>query len=451
MTYPTGLYGTGEKKLLVLGPGLLMIREAITSGRVHPGPVPSLRAIGRAMAHEQGSGSFQTWKTAVQRAIHKHTSLEWLRPFVLGTRQLPANVRMLKADEIDRAVRAFRYQEHLEGREQPQSTYSLWLDRLPRAWIWYLHGLPAPAEVFIAPPWLPKLRHEVSITGICSRAGVNVKDYYEWMKHLQLKTRFEEAKTIASSKGDTPAGLAAIEEALSGLEAVTAGGMLRYALASRFRACQQAAGVGKDAYNSSIRVAKQLGAEDLVLKYLRQEPPFGTWRNTMSGLVAPNFFIPSPLMMAFRTAAEAAFTSQSVYELLALPGFKEWAEDLIFPKTKMGRTRRSDETAALADGGHKAKSVNGSEPGELVAAQELATPHGSAGGRPRRRGRQISPETDEVGQFCYGLRTCKPPLKLELIREKTRLRFGHARAPKTASQVSVIVARYARRHGLPLQ
>src|SRR5262249_19615978 len=120
-------------------------------------------------------------------------------------------------------------------------------------------------------------------------------------------------------------------------------------------ACCERAGLSVSQYYVELAAAELAAAEHCCAKaelqaYLASEGRYAPPRkksgsqdngkrvkNRQCGLVAANFFIPTPTMWQFRERAEKEATKQDIWSLVNLPSFDDWFLDWTTPKAHRGR------------------------------------------------------------------------------------------------------------------
>jgi hypothetical protein len=111
--------------------------------------------------------------------------------------------------------------------------------------------------------------------------------------------------------------------------------------------------------------------------------------NRQCGLVAPNFFIPTPTMRKFREQAKKEATKQNIWSLVNLPGFDDWFLDWTRGKAHQGK---SYQVALSSTPTHPRNAENGSPEAanadghsQMGGKQHPGRPKGSKGKKAERR------------------------------------------------------------------
>jgi hypothetical protein len=229
--------------------------------------------------------------------------------------------------------------------------------------------------------------------------------------------------------------------------------MWRYAQAATLAACCERAGIAVPNYHGWVNEADTLGVKDEFLKYLHGQGRF-KGKARLSGLVAPNFFIPSPGMMGrpkqqgdspeqergFRDAAAAVGSEEHIRDLAELPGFDKWFLDWAVRHGIRG-TRASLLMETRGARGRPAGST-GTSPadGQPTGPAEPAA-------RTRRAGRRRSADTAALYQFCYEGHVSGE--KASVTKLRANARFG-ANTIRDVRYVRIYAKRWAQRNHLPL-
>src|SRR5439155_18916915 len=86
-------------------------------------------------------------------------------------------------------------------------------------------------------------------------------------------------------------------------------------------------------YSGLLVEAQRVGAKEELLKYLRQQEPFGIHKGEQRGEISPKLFLPSETMLAFRTIAKKRMSA--VWSFRTLPCFEQWFLDWTQPAPKL--------------------------------------------------------------------------------------------------------------------
>jgi hypothetical protein len=304
---------------------------------------------------------------------------DWFDRWLLRGEQPPDSVRVVTAQEYRRCVEAWDFAAICArvGIDRG-ATYVLWLKRrqIPcLGWLKWLFGWPAAHGSFVVGAELQRLRHEMSRKGIVRAANCHTATIWTWEN---------EPRTCASIRailaGDDPAEA----EGWHDLPETT-----RQRMEEVRRAASLEASCGRvknkplpdlgstpslavSKYYTLLREAERCGVKEDLLHYLRCEGGYGTNQSRQSGLVADNFFIPTPTMLAFRAEAERVAIEQKVWSLQSLPGFDDWFLDWATPKPHRGSRHRFAAPAPRRRG-RSARVAATAESRTTEARQHVAT------------------------------------------------------------------------------
>lgn len=268
----------------------------------------------------------------------------WLENWLLRGEDPSSSVRVLSASVVMRARRAWDYGSICHALQPRISvdTYDQWFSRgLIRRieWLKWLFGWQEPTGMFVVTAPLRELRKQTSHKVVLAAAGFRESTVWSWGQSPRndLRAAASVAKAIlAGSDPETVEGWGGVtSEAQQSLRALEEAASLEKRL--------ERAGMSRSAYSKQLDKAAQCGAKELLLKYLRTEEPFTDHETRQSGLVAPNFFIPTDAMDRFRdeairrAEAENKNASPNLWALAQLSGFDAWFADWTIPKARRGK------------------------------------------------------------------------------------------------------------------
>src|SRR5262249_5985773 len=226
----------------------------------------------------------------------------------------------------------------------PDSTYVLWLrnGQIPDlGWLKWLYGFPQPDDAFVVSLALQRLRREQSRESLVRAAGLNDTAIWHWEQ--DDRTRDVIAAILAGGKGRDEVGW-------DQLNAATQRRMNNVVKAASLDACCERAGLSVAQYRKEVAEADRCSVKAELLAYLTNEgryaPPGKKGmpqdngmrvKNRQSGLVVPNFFIPTPAMWMFRGRAQQEATKQNIWAITNLPSFDVWFRDWTAPKAHRGK------------------------------------------------------------------------------------------------------------------
>jgi hypothetical protein len=358
---------------------------------------------------------------------------DWFFPWLLRGALPPATVYVAPPAGIAWARKAWDYMAHCRVSQTTIYNYGRWFQRglLPGLpWWKWLYGGPAPEGVFVVNEAMQKLRQERSRKAVWQAAKVSKRSLQLWDKDSRASEALG-AALAAASKGGHPSALACCP-AWQELSAKTQEAMWRFAKEATVTACSTRAGIGAETFTNQLHEASRLAAGELLRRHVAIEDRGK--EHKQAGLVAPNFFIPTPAMLRFRKAAIEAGRGMP-RDLEKRAGFDAWFGDWITPRPMNGK-RHSPEARI----GELALQAVPPVPPVLPLPQ-TESPKAKRGRPPR------SDRAEDVKKLCY--EGYIRGQKLSVIRAQAERLFGDA-APKNDSNVPTVVARYAKAHGLPL-
>jgi hypothetical protein len=326
------------------------------------------------------------------RRLYK--AFNWFDRWLLRGEDPPAGVTVVSVLQARRCSHAWDYSTFCQRAGIQVDTYALWLSRrlIPDlGWLKWLFGAPPPLGAFVVGLGLQGLRHEMSRKGILKAAGLNSATIW-------LRERDE--RTSRLMKGILAGGSAVDTEEWAQLPPVILRQMLAISKAAHLDACRKrvkiarsgcsAVKLSRSGYFDALKEAERCGVKDKLLEYLKVQ---GQFTSRQSGLVADNFFIPTPDMFWFREKASQEGVRQKVWSIASLPGFDIWFVDRTMPKSYRGKRHfvRASSTPASSVKRNGSPGVTPAEPAVLTPPQ----PVGSEATR-RRRGRPTASEDTRV-------------------------------------------------------
>jgi hypothetical protein len=402
---------------------------------------------------------------------------EWLDPWLLRGAELPRHVHAVTADQAGRCRRAWNHIAHCETAGIiSEATYVKWIkERLipDLAWLKWLFGYHAPAGAFVVDESLSTLRAKMSVRGVLDAAGLNGMTVADWKKHSAKNQALQEAIAAQSVPGRKQDDPPVWSEAAAALHPKVRRSICRYAAAQTLAACCKRAGMDVTTFKEKRRKAEELGVAEQLRQYLAIEGNYGPETSKQCGLVAPNFFIASPAMLAFRAAASKAASAGCVWQrtLTELPGFWDWFEDWTRPRWQQDRVYKlprntpvsvppqHDQTSgngARPNGRHHTEDHQSQPPTEAQPATSGMAETGEANEytghrkKPYQTGRRPDPATEAVYKFCYEGYVAGRPRTA--IMEAAKREFRDGDPPQRESDITIYAKRWARRFepALPL-
>jgi hypothetical protein len=283
----------------------------------------------------------------------QYRSCPWFKRWLRRGEKPPPEVTIATPEQIQCCRRAWDYVAHCcrVGISPLNSYTTTWYGRsIPDlGWLIWLYGGLPPAGAFVVGRPLQRLRSEMTIETICEKTGVSPHSHRKWIQHPVASKALQDAIKTAGGPGGT--GAAKQRKWLTRwgeLDGVSMGRMWKYGCAATLTACCERAKVIRPQYFLWLREAKERGVSELLRQYLSCDGLFRT-APRQTGLVAPNFFIASEGMLAFREAAREEAVRQGISRLKPLnkhPCFVKWFVDWTAPRPKGGR-RKIVSSAAL--------------------------------------------------------------------------------------------------------
>jgi hypothetical protein len=255
---------------------------------------------------------------------------QWFERWLLIGEDTPACVRVVTAQEYRRCSCAWDFAAFCKRLSmRTAGTYVQWISRglIPSLdWLKWLFGAPPPPDAFVVELGLQKLRHEQSRKGILQAAGLSTVSIWAWERDARTSSIIR-----AILAGDNPAAVDGWKELPANIQR-RLGAVFR---AASETACCARAHLSRSGYYNALREAERGGLKNELIRYLRREEPYDS--KARSGMVAPNFFIPTKEMLRFREQAELAGAKQTVWPLYELPGVDAWFADWTAPRAHRGR------------------------------------------------------------------------------------------------------------------
>jgi hypothetical protein len=201
-------------------------------------------------------------------------------------------------------------------------------------WLKWLYGDDPPEGSFVLPLSLQRLRAQRKLETICEAAGVTLAAYRKWQKKRELKDAFTAInEAIATNKSVNGPG------SWNNIRPDTKVRMVAWAKAATLATCCSRANIELPNYYQLLDKAERTGVKDALNRYLGTSVPLPPGP-VHCGLVATNFFIPTPAMLAFRKRALQVRGSMPGGSSVArLPGYDEWLIDWTIPAARNGRRR----------------------------------------------------------------------------------------------------------------
>jgi hypothetical protein len=265
---------------------------------------------------------------------------DWYDPWLLRGEDPPSHVHIAPIQLVRHCSVAWNIQVIRECAEISSETYCRWLKlRLITSlnWLKWLFGAPPPAGSFVVGIVLQALRREMGQEAIIDHLGLSKTARWTWEN-----SELTQAAIQAVLVGRNPVGV-------NGWDRLTnrsKRNLLDYKKAASLPECLERAGMSKAAYYKARREAEACGVLDQLDRYLRMEDPYHD--KPRSGLVAPDFFIPTPDMLKFREAAIEQGAGQNVWGN-QLPGFDDWFLDWALPKSHRGQRLTLPRRASMSD------------------------------------------------------------------------------------------------------
>jgi hypothetical protein len=338
----SALYETAEGTLFVPSENMLVVHE-----RSAPGAVL-----------ERAGHSANAWhKWRAQYSIARPWLFDWLYHFA----DAPPGENFAPTE----AMLAFRQQSGVRaiargsarvtawvtapwsrppGDNVSHSVVCSWLRRyetLPWFRRWLLMGEAPPQGITVATArQIRRCRKAWDYVAHCSRAGISAQTYLAWFRRGQIP----DVAWVRWLYGAPPPATAfIINAALQRLRRQMACTGARD-IADVDSACARRAGV---AVLDVTRAAQRVGVERELQQYLRGEDPY---HHRRGGLLAPNFFVPTADMLAFRTVVAETMAQEAVWRLKELPGFDAWFLDWTMPRGKLGQRLTVLQTNPTSNG-----------------------------------------------------------------------------------------------------
>jgi hypothetical protein len=316
----------------------------------------------------------------------------WLEPWLLRGAPLPEEVKLPNKRQVKDCGLAWHYAKLCSKAKPPihRKTYPKWIVNLlvPDAWRPWLFGGDPPPGGFVVELKLQRLREEMSPAGIIGKksADLDASTLWEWHKSPLIMEALGWAIEWAAQTGAREALTPPWPEKFRDVPTKTKNNLIRYGKAATLSACCERAGWRLDDYSHTLAKAERLGVGQLLESYVKGLPPFERkWSRARRseqpyfGLVAENFFIPTPKMGDFRTAAQTEAgrlrLAKTVGKLKDHPGFQAW-----FPDWTNPRGYRTPLTGPVVPAGerkrrHKRRKAGRRaevSPRELLAGRRLA-------------------------------------------------------------------------------
>jgi hypothetical protein len=267
----------------------------------------------------------------------------WFDGWLLRGEAPPGHVTVASAQQVRRCRSAWDFHGLCRRAEPPisaENTYiTEWLgnDRIPDVqWLLWLYGAPPPEGAFVVNIGLQSLRSEMTDYRVCVAAGIHWKYPSQWRGDDALGPALEDALRTASPSGK---GREAWRRRWGALRQAAAERIWEFARCATLPACCGRAGILNTDYYQALAEARACGVGELLRQYLTCEGPFSEWNYREVGLVAADFFIASPLMVAFRRVAAKEMHRQAIWGLADLPGFLDWFRDWATPGQRYGRRK----------------------------------------------------------------------------------------------------------------
>ena len=323
-----------------------------------------------------------------------YKQFDWFDRWLLRGEEPPVEVTVATAIQARRCALAWDYPTFCQRiGVRSDSTYVLWLSRrlIPNLdWLKWLFGAPPPSGSFVVGEELQGLRSEMGRKGILRAAKLNSATIWVWEHGALTKAPIE--AILAGGNGKDA-------DEWNQLCPGTRQHMEDVQKARSLEACCARAGLSVPRYYTELKEAERCGVKGELLQYLKIEGRYTAAKSAQSGLVADNFFIPTELMVKFRTEAKRAGTEQQVSALQNLPGFDNWFLDWTTPKPHRGRRHLVPANATAPPQGKPALE-QGSQ--ERASVPSQTTSEVQAGGRAtyvkthKRRGRPKGSADPEV-------------------------------------------------------
>src|SRR5262249_36466873 len=193
--------------------------------------------------------------------------------------------------------------------------YVRWIKekKVPDEWRPYLFAEDSPADGFVVDRGLQRLRYEMSPSSILRAAGMgaNSKETLrQWERDPTIHQALEWVIAWAKTGGN-PDRNPTWPESAQVLHGKVKQHLLAYARKATLSSCLERAGLTQEQYASRLKKAQKCGVRETLEQFLQAIHPFervfgsaGSGRKgSQFGLVARNFFIPSPKMLSFRDEA----------------------------------------------------------------------------------------------------------------------------------------------------
>jgi hypothetical protein len=411
-----GIYETGAGTLFVPTQDMRLVHEAAKKEK-------SIEAIARSAKRAAGQtqgrlhyrahvpvGLIAYWRK-------RYRKYEWFEAWLLRGEHTPAHVTVATPGQVERCAKAWDYPRLCHAAKiNPQDNYLAWIreKKIPDTqWLKWLFGLPAPQGAYVVPLALCRVRAERTQKAIAKAAGINKNTVAAWAENTPLGKAFANAMKVAAAPGS-----GVWRESEVRLDGKARRCMWAYAKSATLASCCERAEITVPAYHKMVKSAESEshGVGDLLQQFLNNSDEWRGGKARKCGLVAKNFFVPSPNMLKFRAAASHEASCQRVWGLKDLPGFDKWFSDWSIPSTKLGRH----------------------------ASLPSASPKQNGEGAPKEggRGRKISKETARVYKRCFQLHRDNPDMKWQIIANKVNGEHGR-KAVNDKSAACNFAKRYA--------
>jgi hypothetical protein len=272
--------------------------------------------------------------------LEKYPDEKWLEGRLFRGEEEPPHVTVATLEQIRYCRQVWDFAAHCKkaGLGSPNTNYCRWISQ---GYIRYLDllewlfGDDPPDNLYVLPPSLERLRNERTLESICLAAKVTITAYRKWLRFDRLKAAFD-AIQMAFSERKSLDRAGPWDELI---KPETSKRMKAWVKAASLASCCERADLKVVNYCQEADKAGRCCVRDQLEHYLgiRLPLPDGPVK---CGLLSTGFFVPTPGMREFRTAALAVRGRlRRCSGLRDLPGYDEWFSEWTIPFARNGKQR----------------------------------------------------------------------------------------------------------------